>query len=608
MSRSLLVPDQIHSRWASEAEKECPLPEYPRPQLQRAEWKCLNGLWDYAVTNGDSKEKVPDVYQGRIRVPYAVETALSGVGEQLNPDETLWYRTFFIQPKEWETGHVLLNFEAVDWSCRVLVNGIEAGTHTGGYTPFSLDITSLLKSDEKDNRQEIIVSVQDPTDTSWQQRGKQVLQPENIYYTATSGIWQTVWLEHVQESYLSDIRIASDIDAAEVEIIAAASGGNKIRFSIKDNGKIVKKATGQPGVPLRMKVPYMKTWTPDSPFLYNLIVEVVEGETVTDRVISYFAMRKVSIAPDKNNLQRIFLNNFPIFLNGPLDQGYWPESGMTPPADSAMVSDIELVKRLGFNMIRKHVKIAPRRWYYHCDRLGVAVIQDMVSGGRDMSAKRDISRAKRGKHKKDTTEKSYQQSWRDSDESKINFERDLREMIFHLFNVPSILIWVIFNEGWGQYNAADMAEWVKKYDPSRLVDHASGWHDQKGGEFVSLHTYKTRLKPPPLHDKRVFIISEYGGYSMLENRHVWKKTVSKPFGYKQFSTRGKLIEAYDGLLSRQVLPLIRKGLAAVVYTQLSDVEDEINGLLTYDREVLKFDEHTMRTLHQSLQDEFLESV
>jgi beta-galactosidase/beta-glucuronidase len=607
MGKGILIAGQIESRWVGDAEQEIPLSEYPRPQFVRPDWLCLNGLWDYTVTT--ISEEHPAEYKGKIRVPYALETALSGVGEQLNPDEQIWYRTTFELQENWDNGRIHLNFEAVDWSCRIFVNGTEAGNHTGGYTPFTFDITSLLTFNKKDSQQEIIVSVTDPTDTLWQLRGKQVLNPGGINYTATSGIWQTVWLEHVQEAYLTDLRVVPDLNTGEVEITAVISDGDKIRFSIKDGKKIVKRATGKSGVPIKMQVPYMRAWTPEFPVLYDLIIETIDGKTVTDRVISYFAMRKVSVSRDRNEVQRIYLNNLPIFLNGPLDQGYWPESGMTPPADDAMIYDLEMIKRLGFNMVRKHVQIAPRRWYYHCDRLGIAVIQDMVSGGRDLSSKLDIMRAVVfGKHKKDTSVKARIKSWRDSEESRNGFEHGLREIIYNLFNVPSILIWVVFNEGWGQYNAAETANWVKAYDPSRLVDHASGWHDQKGGDFVSLHTYKIRLKHPPIHDERVYIISEYGGYSFQESLHTWKNSGGKPFGYKQFSDREKLQEAYTALLTEQVQPLVRKGLSAVVYTQLSDIEEEINGLMTYDRKVLKFDEQKMQLLNQSLQDEFFKSV
>lgn len=607
MGKEILIPDQIASSWARDAEMDTPLSEYPRPQFVRSNWICLNGLWDYTVTA--KSEEHPAEYKGKIRVPYALETALSGVGEQLNPDEQIWYRTLFDLPENWESGRIHLNFEAVDWSCRIFVNGIEAGNHTGGYTPFTFDITSLLEMNKNNSQHEIVVSVTDPTDTFWQLRGKQVLQPGGIHYTSTSGIWQTVWLEHLHDAYLTDLKIVPDLNKGEVEITAVISDGDKIRFSIKDGGKIVKRATGKSGVPIKMQVPYMKAWTPDFPFLYDLVIETIDGKTVTDKVVSYFAMRNVSISRDRNDIHRIYLNNLPIFLNGPLDQGYWPESGMTPPTDEAMIYDLELVKRLGFNMVRKHVQVAPRRWYYHCDRLGIAVIQDMVSGGRDLSSKLDIRRAiVFGKHRKDTSLKAQLKSWRGSEESRNCFEHGLRELIYNLYNVPSILIWVVFNEGWGQFNAAETAKWVKAYDPSRLVDHASGWHDQKGGDFVSLHTYKIKLKQPPAHDERVYIISEYGGYSLHENLHVWKKTGGKFFGYKQFADNEKLQEAYTGLLTEQVLPLISKGLSALVYTQLSDVEEEINGLMTYDRKVLKFDEQEMQLLHQSLQDEFFKSV
>ena len=367
MGKRLVIPEQIESRWAKTSKQEIPLSEYPRPQIVRPDWLCLNGLWDYAVTK--KHEEHPGEYTGKIRVPYAVETALSGVGEQLNPDEKLWYRTVFELPENWESGRIHLNFEAVDWHCRVFVNGREAGDHSGGYTPFTFDITSLLKMSKNDNQQELIVSVTDPTDTMWQQRGKQVMQPGGIYYTATSGIWQTVWLERVHDSYLTDLKIVPYLDEGYVEITAMVSDGDKVRFTIKDGGKTVKRVTAQPGIPLKIQVPYMKTWTPDFPFLYNLIIETLNGKIVTDKVVSYFAMRKVSISKDKNDIRRIYLNNLPLFLNGSLDQGYWPESGMTPPADEAMIYDLELVKHLGFNMVRKHVQVAPRRWYYHCDNI-----------------------------------------------------------------------------------------------------------------------------------------------------------------------------------------------------------------------------------------------
>jgi beta-galactosidase/beta-glucuronidase len=586
------------TRWAAEVDQAAPLPEYPRPQMVRADWQNLNGLWDYAITAKEDPR--PASFNGQILVPFAVETALSGVKRLLLPDQRLWYRRLFTIPGAWSARRVLLHFEAVDWQCVCYLNGKDIGNHTGGYVPFVFDITDVLQP----GNNELVVAVWDPTDTHWQQRGKQVLKPGTIYYTATSGIWQTVWLEPVSsQNHIERLSHVPDIDAESLEVQVLAASEGRVRLTAFSKGNQISQTEGATGEKLRLPVPKARLWTPDDPFLYDLKAQIVEGGEVVDAVDSYFGMRKISADVGRSGHRRIFLNNKPIFLHGPLDQGYWPDGGMTPPSDEAMIFDIEKTLQLGFNMTRKHIKVEPRRWYYHADRLGLIVIQDMVNGGKSiLTDKEVIMVVTLNRHRKDTTKKALKKAWRGTPDSREDFERELFEVMDHLHNAPSISIWVPFNESWGQYEAARIAELVKERDPSRLIDHASGWLDQGVGDFNSRHTYVIKLKPPSKKDERIYFISEYGGYNYQEKDHLWDDT--SKFGYKMFKDKKALADAYARLIREQLIPLIPRGLGAAVYTQFSDVEIESNGYFTYDRKVLKIDQELVSSLNQEIYEAF----
>jgi beta-galactosidase/beta-glucuronidase len=586
------------TRWASEVDPEAPLPEYPRPQMVRPDWLNLNGLWDYAVTSKDAGR--PETFEGKILVPFAIEAALSGVKRPFLPDERLWYRRSFPVPAGWAGKRILLHFEAVDWHCVCYLNGNEVGEHTGGYVPFQFDITDHLTEGEN----ELVVAVWDPTDTHWQQKGKQVLEPRTIYYTATSGIWQTVWLEPVPSgNHIERLGLVPDIDAESLEARVHTSSDGRVRLAVLSEGEELGAVEGASGQKLSLPVPKPNLWSPGNPFLYDLRVELLDDGRIADSVDSYFGMRKIAAGAGPSGHKRIFFNNEPIFLHGPLDQGYWPDGGMTPPTDDAMIFDVEETLRLGFNMTRKHIKVEPRRWYYHADRLGLIVIQDMISGGRNMlTEKETIATMLLNRHRKDTTKKTLQKTWRESPEPREDFERELGEMIDHLENAPCVAVWVPFNESWGQYEAARIAAAVKERDPSRLIDHASGWQDQGAGDFCSRHTYVIKLKRPPRKDERVYFISEYGGYNFQEIGRLWDET--SKFGYKMFKSKKALDEAYARLIRKQLIPLIARGLGAAVYTQFSDVEIESNGLFTYDRESLKIDRELLVELNNEIYQAF----
>jgi beta-galactosidase/beta-glucuronidase len=586
------------TKWAEAIDPAAPLPEYPRPQMVRADWQNLNGLWDYAITAKDASR--PDVFSDEILVPFAVETALSGVKRPLLPDQSFWYRRFFTIPEGWSGKRILLHFEAVDWQCICSVNGKEMGEHTGGYVPFHFDITDALQPGEN----ELVVSGWDPSDTHWQQRGKQVLEPRIIYYTATSGIWQTVWLEPVSpKNHIERLSLVPDIDAESLEVQVLAASDGKVRLTAFSEGAQIGQIEGAAGEKLRLPVSRPRLWCPDDPFLYDLKAEILQDDDVVDSVDSYFGMRKISADVGSSGHRRIFLNNKPIFLHGPLDQGYWPDGGMTPPSDEAMVFDIEKTLQLGFNMTRKHIKVEPRRWYYHADRLGLIVIQDMINGGKSILTDKEIIMVVTlNRHRKDTTKKALQKAWRDTADSRDDFERELSEVVDHLHNAPSISIWVPFNESWGQYDASRIAELVRQHDASRLIDHASGWLDQGAGDFYSRHTYVIKLKPPSKKDDRIYFISEYGGYNFQEKGHLWDE--KSKFGYKMFKGKVALEEAYTKLIRNQLIPLIPLGLGAAVYTQFSDVEIESNGFFTYDRKILKIDREKMSALNQEIYSAF----
>lgn len=579
----------MRSVWYDKVDTACPLPEYPRPQLVRENWLNLNGKFDYAIL--PAAQKWAENFDGEILVPFAVESLLSGVEKPLSPSDRLWYRKRFSVPAAMLGKTILLHFGAVDWQCEVFINRHSVGKHTGGYCAFSFDITEYLTEGEN----ELVVCVYDPTESGWQQRGKQVNDTHGFWYTATSGIWQTVWLEAVSDVYVQKLRFMPNIDRevirvttelntdTEVEIYATVSIAGDVVFS----GTIEKDA--------EIALPNAALWTPETPNLYDISLQVKVGGALTDTVSSYFGMRKFHVDKDSKGIMRLFLNNKPYFQKGLLDQGYWPDGGMTPPTDEAMIFDIAEMKRLGFNMLRKHIKIEPLRWYYHCDRLGMIVWQDMMSGGKyigDFYAgflpNIGILHVKDNKYNVfSRTEKS----WRD------DFERELTEMIDLLYNTVSLYCWVPFNEAWGQFDALRICAYVRKLDDTRVIDHASGWYDQGGGDVQSMHKYilPIRMRKP---DHRAFVITEFGGYSQKEEGHMWNP--KKAFGYLMFKDKASLTAAYEKLMKKQVIPLVEKGLSGTIYTQVSDVENEVNGIYTYDRAVLKLEEDTVIALNKQL--------
>ena len=580
----------IKTRWFKEIDKSCPLSEYPRPQLERENWMCLNGEYDYAVT--DSNSDKPEKYNGKILVPFSIESEASGVQKPLSPDERLWYRRYFTLGDEFKNKRTILNFGAVDWQCTVWVNSVLVGEHTGGYNPFSFDITDTLK----DGENELVVKVYDPTDAGHQQRGKQVNKTHGFWYTATSGIWQTVWLEPVNHCRIEKIKLLPDIDKSviNVEVITNCSCSSKLYAKVLDGDTVV--FDGEIAAKAEIPVPDAKLWSPENPFLYDLVITLdCDGEK--DEVKSYFGMRKYSIVKDSAGIPRLALNNKPYFQKGLLDQGYWPESQLTAPTDDAMIFDIEKMKELGYNMLRKHIKTEPLRWYYHCDRLGMLVWQDMISGGQYIGNILAGALPNLNIHVKDNMYKSFK---RGNPEWREEFRQELWGMIDSLYNCVSICCWVPFNEGWGQFDAKEIGTKVKEIDPSRFVDHASGWHDQGGPDFRSMHRYIVPVTPPFKYELkgRPYVLSEYGGYSWNIKGHVWN--AARSFGYIMYSDSKALSKACKKLHEKQIIPLIKKGLCATVYTQVSDVEFEVNGIYTYDRKVLKIDEQAIININKKL--------
>ena len=580
----------LRSKWFESISRECPLSEYPRPQLERESWMCLNGQFDYAIT-AENAEK-PEKFDGKILVPFSVESAASGVQKPLSPDERLWYRRFFTLGKEFKGKRTLLHFDAVDWQCSVWLNDVLLGEHTGGYNPFSFDITDVLV----DGENELVVKVYDPTDSGHQQRGKQVNETHGFWYTATSGIWQTVWLEPVNYCHIEKIKLIPDIDreVIGVNVTTNCECDSKLTAKVLDGDKVV--FEGEISADAKISVPDPKLWSPENPFLYDLYITLdCNGEK--DEIKSYFGMRKFSIIKDKKGNPRLALNNAPYFQKGLLDQGYWPESQLTPPCDEAMIFDISEMRRLGFNMLRKHIKIEPARWYYHCDRLGMLVWQDMVSGGQYIGTLLAGALPIFSIHLKDNKYNAFK---RDKPEWREEFRQELWEMIDNLYNCVSICCWVPFNEGWGQFDALEIGNKIKEIDPSRFVDHASGWHDQKGPDFKSMHRYTVPVTAPTKLTQRgrPYVLSEFGGYSWNIEGHVWNP--QKSFGYLMYKDSEKLTAAYKSLHEKQIFRLIPKGLCATVYTQVSDVEFEVNGIYSYDRKVLKIDENVLIETNKKL--------
>ncbi len=585
------VQGNMLTRWSGTIDPCNVLPEYPRPQMKRSNWMKLNGLWDYVIK--PEKEDIPSAFEGKILVPYPLESSLSGVKKPLLPDEKLWYRRNFTVCDEWKSDRLLLHFGAVDWKAEVWINNLKVGEHTGGYYPFTFEITEFIKEEEN----EIVVAVWDPTDTYGQERGKQVLKPEGMFYTPVSGIWQTVWIEPVPKNYIKSIKLTPDIDNEELSVevkIDAADGKIHIEASAYEDNMEISIDRCSMGETLKLKISSPKLWSPDSPFLYDLKIRLISDTSVIDEITSYFGMRKFSIGEDNAGIKRLLLNNVPLFQNGVLDQGYWPDGLYTAPTDEALRYDIETAKKLGFNMIRKHIKVEPLRWYYHCDKLGIIVWQDMINGGGSIEKLRHllIPNLIKGISFEDTSHKKY---GRQKQSNRDNYKKELKEMLDCLYNTVSIGLWVPFNEAWGQFDASEISTWVKEYDPTRLVDHASGWYDQDSGDIKSVHIYFRKLYMPKKLKGRAAAITEYGGYNLLEKGHAWRE--DKEYGYKHFETREQLKSAYISLINSQLRPLIPKGVSAAVYTQLTDVETEINGIITYDRKVVKIDPKIMKELN-----------
>jgi len=577
-------PETLRTRWAPE--QPCPLPDYPRPQLVRSDWLNLNGWWDYAVT--PLEETAFPTPQGRILVPYAIESALSGVQRPLLPEERLWYRRVFEIPEEWLGRHILLHFGAVDWETQVWLNGQAVGSHHGGYLPFWFDITAHLQP----GANELVVAVRDPTDAGWQARGKQVLHPHSIWYTAVSGIWQTVWLEPVPEAFIAGLKLTPDVDSGTLRVQVRLQGEpGTVHVRAFDAGLLVAQGTAESGAgELTLQIPNPKLWSPSDPHLYDLTI--VAGQ---DQVTSYFAMRKFSLGPDSLGRTRLCLNNSPLFQFGPLDQGYWPDGLYTPPSEQAMLFDLDVIQRLGCNMLRKHVKVEPARYYYECDRRGLIVWQDMPNGAKPVGDVHSFLAILFGSRRRDH---NYRYAGRADAEGRDDFRRELQEMVEALYHFPCIAMWVPFNEGWGQFDARIIAGWLKQYDPTRLVDHASGWYDQGAGDCRSLHVYFKALphnRPPK---GRALVLSEFGGYALRLAGHIWNP--SAEFGYRKVTSPAELTEAYLDLLENQLKPWIEAGLSAAVYTQTTDVEIELNGYLSYDRDVEKIDFERLRAKHREL--------
>jgi hypothetical protein len=564
------VEGRLMTRFAADVSPDLAWPDYPRPQLVRERWLNLNGLWQYAITPKDAPAPGAS-FAGQILVPFAVETALSGVGKPLAPDQRLWYRRTFRVPPAWKGQRVWLRFDAVDWEALVAVNGKTVGTHTGGYDAFAFDITEALTPS---GDQEVVVSVWDPSDAGPQPRGKQVLKPRSIWYTPTSGIWQTVWLEPLPTQAIDRLKITPDADAGSVAIDArllAPGDGYTLRAAALVDGKPVATAEGAATSPVTLRIPQPRLWAPKHPFLYDLTVSLVRGGSVLDTVTSYVGLRKISIGRDGTGVARLLLNNEPLFQFGFLDQGFWPESLHTPPTDEAIRFDIASTLGIGMNLARKHIKIEPDRWYYWADKLGLLVWQDMPSGGNT------------------------------TPEARANFADEWRRLIDARYNHPSIVMWVPFNEGWGQPDAAGtraMAEWTARYDPTRLVNNTSGWSDAGAGHTTDVHQYPGPSMPA-LERDRAAVLGEFGGLGLPTHGHTWQD--EKNWGYVSFKDTADYERAYRERIAHLRL-LVARGLSAAVYTQTTDVEIETNGLLTYDREVFKIPPVALVDIHKTLYD------
>ena len=591
--------DRIKTKWAEEVSPTNAHPEYPRPQMVRSEWQSLNGLWDYAIT--PKSEPRPVKFDGKILVPFAVESSLSGVGRKVTPDDALWYKTTFTVPSAWKGKRLMLNFDAVDWKTVVYVNDIQIGSHTGGYTHFSFDVTPYLKS----GANSLVLKVEDATDNDFQPRGKQVSKPSGIWYTAVSGIWQSVWMEPVAPAHVTDYNVVSSIKEKAINVTVDAEGvqeGDVIKVFLLNGGigystetaNAAKPATDGlyavlasgmtvPGGTVTFNVRDPKLWSPDSPYLYGLDIQILRNGKVIDRVASYTAMREVGAYRKNSNTKLMGLNGEGLFQLGPLDQGWWPDGLYTAPTDEALKFDIQKTKDFGFNMIRKHIKVEPDRWFYYCDQIGIIVWQDMPSFG--VSKKWGMYYYGEG------------EDFPATPEAKANYYKEWTEIINQVKKFQCIAVWVPFNEAWSQFDTKDVVAYTKKLDPTRLVNQSSGGNWEEGvGDILDNHHY-----PYPafrMWDKNMInVLGEYGGIGLPVEGHLWQ--ADKNWGYVQYKNGDEVLAEYASF-AEQLKQLIKQGCSAAVYTQTTDVEIEINGLMTYDRKVIKMDEKKLRAVNEGI--------
>ncbi len=581
---------ELKSKWSDKVNFEHPLSEYPRPQMKRVEWQNLNGQWDYKIQ--DWLDESPVSYEGKITVPFPIESPLSKAGKKVTSKQRIWYRRHFEIPSTWENKRVVLNFGAVDWETEVFVNGQKVGNHQGGYDPFSFDITTAL---HESGKQEIIVAVWDPSDDGFQSVGKQKLDPNRLFYfyTPASGIWQTVWLEPVSDYGIESIRITPDIDNEQLSIEVQGhkhlSGEDYLTITAFDGKQKVVSVKGSFGETLTLPIKKPKLWSPDTPFLYDLKIFLTRGGKTIDKVDSYFGMRKISMEEDQNGCQRLLLNNKMLFQYGTLDQGMWPDGIYTAPTDEALKYDIEITKRLGFNTIRKHLKVEPARWYYHCDKLGIMVWQDMPNGNGYGPWKKPSGYDEREGERNPQSARQFYKEWKTIMEAN--------------HNNPSIVVWVPFNEGWGQFNTARTINWTIKKDPSRLVNGFSGGNPFPVGHMIDTHIYPGPGIPqranhaPRVFENKAMVLGEFGGLGLSIDEHLWKEDGNR--GYKKIANQQSLLDNYKALMDKMP-ELIKKGLAAAIYTQTTDIETEVNGLMTYDRAVIKMDVKKMNKINTKL--------
>lgn len=587
--------ERLYTRWGKELDKALPLNDYPRPQLKRDSFINLNGEWNYAIY--DEYKKFGG-YQGKITVPFSPECILSGVEKLVEPTDILYYQRYFDFKR---SGHrVLLHFGAVDYECEVTLNNTVIGEHKGGYLPFTFDITAFVLDGENDLR----LAVKDPSNTGTQARGKQTFKRGGIWYTPQSGIWQTVWIEEVPKDYIESIKLTPDIDRDEINIKIKYTGSlsDDMAAIVLDNGDVLGGSKLEDGK-CTIKLNDYECWSPENPKLYDL--KIVAGE---DQIESYFGMRKFSVGKDDNGTPRFMLNNEPYFFNGLLDQGYWSDGMYTAPSDDALIYDIQTMKGLGFNTLRKHIKIEPLRWYYHCDRLGMIVWQDMINGGGEynflaIGTMPALAMIFNNKHigKISDGKKHYRYFARQDPAGRDEYFEDSEKMIDLLYNVPSLALWTPFNEAWGQFESEQACNFYREKDPTRLIDHASGWVDHGAGDVNSFHIYFTPFMFPKYNkdDERPIALTEFGGYSIQPKGHMYNK--SKFFGYRKYYDQDKFDEAVRHLYENRILPCIKnKGLSAIIYTEVSDVEDECNGLLSYDREVVKITPEVMKEINEKI--------